>query len=191
MKPVFATLQHSSANLVPPSSFTSLFPFDSSSYFQAWVLAAGVQCPFEHRCGGTGLQDWSQPHRNPLLLGTDWEDEKHHGPAASMVLTCQYLSRGWGGPITCWPRDGSRFSCCFTGLFYQHCNNQRKTWSPLSLDTNRLQDSTSWSPTAHRPFSAPQPQSILNARTLPQHYSTPAPQSRPAQWGPQGRWRCL
>lgn len=90
MKAVFGTLQHSSANLVPPSPFTSLFPFDSSSYFQAWIPAAAFQCPCEQSCGCTDLQDWSQARRNPLLLGTDrrWKAPRcccKHGPHLSIA----------------------------------------------------------------------------------------------------------
>lgn len=57
-----------------------------------------------------------------------------------------------------------------------------KLLSPLSLDTHKPQDSSSWLPTIHRCllFSAPQPHSILNASKIPQHHSIPP---TPAQAG--------
>ncbi|RMC06715.1 hypothetical protein DUI87_16159 [Hirundo rustica rustica] len=47
------------------------------------TAAAAETCRTDHSLVGT-----------LLLSGVDWEDEKHHGAAASTVLTCRYLSRG-------------------------------------------------------------------------------------------------
>lgn len=94
MKPVFAALRRS-PKLAPLGSFTSLFPFDSSSYFQAWippprccVLPLWPQLPW-HRPAWpiTAPQTPSSFPPEPAREG-----EKHQAAAASVVLTCQI----WG-----------------------------------------------------------------------------------------------
>lgn len=89
MKPVFATLQRS-PNLAPRGSFTSLFPFDSSSYFLAWNPTAAPCCPFDHSCSGTDLHNRSQPRGNPLVF--PWS---HPGGMKSTKL----LLQEWSSPV--------------------------------------------------------------------------------------------
>lgn len=132
MKPVFATLQHS-ANLALLGSFTSPFPFNSSSYFQVWIPAAATHCPFDHSCSSTDLHNWSQPHINPPALpfspGASWGGWK----APSCCWQCgPHLSipeHGGGQwvPTSCWPREAGCFSLCFMDLLQ---------WALVQLEGN-------------------------------------------------------
>lgn len=189
MKAVFATLQHSSANLVPPSPFTSLFPFDSSSYFQAWIPAAAFQCPFEQSCGCTDLQDWSQARRNPLLLGTDrrWKAPRcccKHGPHLSIAE--QGVGRAHHLLAHRWKPVFVLFHGFILGALQQTEENL------ISITTGHEQTSGLNQLVSHGTQASHfQPRSRRAFWTPGNSRSITAPQSRPVQWDPQGRWRCL